>query len=230
MTASLDAARQFTRDYYESKVWDAGGTHFLGVPVCKGPMDLWAVGQIITECQPNVIIECGTWCGGSALYYACMQDLCGIEGMVYTIDIPDSMSWSTKWGWKRPEHKKLTYVCGSSTSPVTQDEVITNAIAFNDWDDINCMVILDSDHHTDHVAKELELWAPFVDINQYLIVEDTRIDQRGWIGNQHPGHSGPMKAVEAWLGSEQGGRFQVDRKVQPCLTFHPGGYLKCVKP
>ena len=37
-------------------------------------------------------------------------------------------------------------------------------------------MILDSDHSRDHVAAELDAYAPFVTVNSFLIVEDTNIN------------------------------------------------------
>jgi cephalosporin hydroxylase len=57
---------------------------------------------------------------------------------------------------------------------------------------------LDSDHAQAHVARELELYAPFVAIGCYLVVEDTNI-------HGHPAYPsygpGPMEAVEAFLST-----------------------------
>lgn len=59
------------------------------------------------EIKPDVIIECGTCLGGSALFLANMCDLMR-RGRVITIDIdpPDG----------KPVHPRITYLQGSSTS------------------------------------------------------------------------------------------------------------------
>lgn len=232
MTTSLEAARVFTKDYYESRVW-INDMHWLGVPVLKPPTDLWTVQQIIVNHRPDVIVEAGTFLGGSALFYACVMDMLG-GGRVVTIDIPECPCHSGRIRWEdldsgnyqRPEHPRIEYVCGSSTDQDTFDK-ITAGIG----EDEQVMVVLDSEHYMAHVAAELELWSPIVSIDQYLIVEDTNWDRPDWMGTEAVGRGqytkGPGAALREWLPTTD--RFLVDRKVQPSLTFHPGGYLRCVR-
>lgn len=54
--------------YYDSKVWANGNTKWLGYPIQKYPSDLFLYQEIIYDIQPDVIIECGTCNGGSALF------------------------------------------------------------------------------------------------------------------------------------------------------------------
>lgn len=87
---------------------------------------------MIHEVRPDLIIECGTAFGASALYLANMCDLIG-NGTVITIDIDTRP--------KRPQHPRIVYITGSSTDPTTVQQ-IKRHISPND----SVMVILDSDH------------------------------------------------------------------------------------
>jgi cephalosporin hydroxylase len=222
---ALEAAKQFHRDFYESQVWH-GPTHFLGVPVYKPPTDLWAVQQIISVSRPTVIVETGTAFGGSALWYASIMDLLGIEGMVFTIDL---FPQGVDDGYVFPKHPKLNYILGDSISEDTFMKVINMAQRGIARGTHNWMVVLDSDHTQDHVFQELLMWSPLVSKGQFLIVEDTRVDQPDWMGNARAPMAGrgPGKALEQFMRGTD--RFKVNRHVQPALTFHPGGYLECVK-
>ena len=77
------------------------------------------------------------------------------------------------------------------------------------------VVILDSSHATEHVRKELDLYAPFVTMGSYLIVQDTPV--------------GPDKAIADFLSTRDD--FVVDHERERLLvTNNMGGFLKRVKP
>ncbi len=84
------------------------------------------------------------------------------------------------------------------------------------------MVILDSDHSQAHVARELEILAPYVTPDSYLIVEDTNI-------NGHPTYPsfgpGPFEALERFIADHP--EFVVDSSREKfLLTFNPKGFLR----
>jgi cephalosporin hydroxylase len=109
---------------------------------------------------------------------------------------------------------------GSSASKEVEEQVRT-LIKGSD----KVMVILDSDHHKEHVLNELVIYSKFVTKGSYLIVEDTNI-------NGHPVFvefgPGPMEAIEEFLGQNE--EFVVDEKREKLyLTFNPKGYLRKIK-
>jgi cephalosporin hydroxylase len=79
---------QFHKFYYDFFVFGEtwGRTFWLGIPAQKLPMDLWIYQEIIYEIKPDVIIETGTECGGSALFLASICDLVQ-NGKVISIDV-----------------------------------------------------------------------------------------------------------------------------------------------
>jgi cephalosporin hydroxylase len=172
----------FENIYYEcpQSTWD--NTSWLGVPCKKYPTDLWVYQEIIFANKPDVIIETGTLCGGSALYLASMLDLIG-HGHVISIDL--------EFREGRPRHDRITYITGSSTS----SSVISQLEPFLRGSSKR-MVILDSDHSKAHVEEELRIYSRFVTPGQYLIVEDSSI-------NGHPVYAkfgpGPFEAIMSFL-------------------------------
>jgi cephalosporin hydroxylase len=87
------------------------------------------------------------------------------------------------------------------------------------------MVVLDSDHHKDHVLEELRLYSPLVSVGQYLIVEDTHFNGHPILKNFGPG---PWEAVEEFLRERPD--FAVDSSREKYgMTFNPHGYLRRVK-
>jgi cephalosporin hydroxylase len=211
-----DIKTEFNKLYYDSHIFGKTwvNTSFLGVPIQKCVSDLWIYQEIITQRVPDLIIECGTANGGSALYLASLCDLVD-NGEVLSIDI------ERKQGMPGiPEHKRITYLTGSSTS-----EGIISTIEASVTGTDRVMVILDSDHKKNHVLDELRSYQHFVTKNDYMIVEDTNI-------NGHPVRSdfgpGPMEALDAFL--RESADFIIDRDKEKFLvTFNPRGYLKKVR-
>jgi cephalosporin hydroxylase len=198
----------FHRLYYDGREQTWGNTFWLGHRVLKCPLDLWIYQEILYEVRPELIIETGTYLGGSALFLASICDLLG-HGVVITVD-PDRREGL-------PEHPRITYLTGSSTS-----RSIVKTIRDRAQGKTPVMVILDSDHRQQHVANELAAYAPLVTPGSYLVVEDTNI-------NGHPVDSehgpGPFEAVEEFLARNNGFARDLSRE-KLLLTFNPGGFLQ----
>jgi len=191
------------------KTWD--NTYWLGVPTQKCPLDLWIYQEIMFEQRPDVIIECGTCKGGSALFLASICDLTK-NGRIFTIDIESGPS--------RPDHPRVRYLLGSST-----DADIVNIVRQQIRPKDRVLVVLDSDHTKDHVLNELRAYAPMVTAGSYIIVEDTNI-------NDHPVYAefgpGPMEAVDDFLSTTND--FEIDRSREKFLMgFNPRGWLRRVR-
>lgn len=198
----------FIKLYYHSKprIWN--NTFWSGVPIGKCPSDLWVYQEIIFETKPDVIIECGTGCGGSALFLAQHCDLLH-NGRVITIDIIEQPN--------RPRHERITYITGSSTAEDTLRR-IAELIGSSD----KVLVILDSDHSRDHVLQELNHYKGLVTAGSYIIVEDTIIGGHPVKRDRRPG---PMEAIMEFLKANQD--FMIDKSREKFyLTFNRNGYLK----
>jgi cephalosporin hydroxylase len=199
---------QFHTLYYSSREQTWGNTFWLGHHVLKCPLDLWAYQEIVHEVQPDLIIETGTYRGGSALFLASMSDLLR-RGEVVTIDSARQEG--------RPRHRRITYLTGSSTSDTILRQVRRRARGKS-----AVLVILDSGHGKDHVLTELHAYAPFVTPGSYLVVEDTNLNGHPVLGEHGPG---PAEAVAEFL--EHNDAFVRDASREKfLLTFNPGGYLK----
>jgi cephalosporin hydroxylase len=202
---------EFHHLYYDHPERTWNNTYWMGVPTQKCPLDLWVYQEIIFELRPEVIIECGTCRGGSALFFASICDLIQ-NGRIFTIDIDPGRS--------RPKHERVQYILGSSTDP---DIVARIRRKIRPRDRV--LAILDSDHSKHHVLNELYAYSPMVTSGSYLIVEDTNV-------NGHPVYPdfgpGPMEAVEEFLA--QNNDFEVDTSREKFLMgFNPGGWLRRIR-
>ena len=204
---SNNIPKSFHQLYFESpNTWK--DTYWLGTPLLKCPLDLWIFQEIIYELKPDIIVECGTNRGGSASYLATLCDLVD-NGKIITIDIEDFDN--------KPEHERVHYLIGSSTS----EEVIKyvkDSIKESD----KVLVILDSDHRKKHVLDELRIYNNLVSKGSYLIVEDSNV-------NGHPVAPafgpGPMEAIKEFLKENK--NFKIDKtREKHYLTLNPNGYLK----
>jgi cephalosporin hydroxylase len=200
----------FHRLYYEAGLvggtWQA--TTWLGVPLLKCPLDLWVYQELIHDQRPDLIVETGTWRGGSALFLASVCDLVG-HGQVVSIDINAVLPL--------PEHERVRFIAGSSVDPAVVSQVERLAAGLE-----RVLVILDSKHTCDHVLEELRAYSGLVPVDGYLIVEDTNLNGRPvW-----PDYgAGPGEAVDAFLAEYPD--FVVDRAPEKhYLTFCPGGFLR----
>jgi cephalosporin hydroxylase len=120
----------------------------------------------------------------------------------------------------RPQNARITYLLGSSTSDAIIQQV-RNSIRPGE----KVMVSLDSDHHQDHVLKELKLYGPLVTPGNYLVVEDTDINGHPVMPRWGPG---PMEAVEEFMKNNSD--FIQDRSREKFgVTLFPGGWLKRVR-
>lgn len=204
-----DAIRdQFHRLYYHVSRRTWKDTWYRGTLTYKCPTDMWVYQELIDTLRPGLVVETGTFRGGSAAFIADRLELAG-HGEVVTIDVdvqPD-----------RPQHPRLTYLTGSSVAPEIVEEVRRRVVP-----GLPVLVILDSDHSQAHVAAELAAYAPLVTEGSYLIVEDTNVNGHPAAPDHGPG---PWEAVEDFLAD--GPPFEVDERCERYfLTQNPRGFLR----
>ena len=201
----------YHRWYHRNGESTYNNTRWMGVTTQKCPLDTWIFQELLFEVKPDVMVETGTYKGGSSFYYASLMDLMR-HGRVLTVDIED-------YPGKSP-HERIAFLLGSSTSP----EILRRlraAIAPGE----KVMVTLDSAHQAAHVAEELKLYSELVTPGSYLIVEDTHFNGHPILPKFGPG---PWEAVEEFLAANK--NFERDRSRERfLLTFNPGGWLTRVK-
>lgn len=199
--------KDFNALYWSMGIQTWSITKWRGVHVLKPPTDLWVYQELITEIKPDLIIETGSYCGGSALFMRDILDREYPEGKIISIDINHGPLRETA------RVPGIEFYLGSSVDEGTLQHV-KEYIALEECQRV--MVILDSCHAEYHVVQELEMYAPLVTVGSMLIVEDTSNDP------------GPIGAVNSW-SLRQAGKFKKNLMGEKfMLTFCRDGFWERV--
>ena len=215
-----ELARQWTRAAWQRELHLQ--TTWLGFPILQWPTDMVVMQEIICQQRPRVIIETGTYGGGSAVFYASLLRLLG-GGRVVSVDIEAGDDVRRALA-ASPFADVITLVRGDSKAPEVVGRV-KQAVG----EEKNVLVVLDSDHSRAHVLGELRAYSDLVPVGGYLVAMDTICHDlwdlpnaaRDWKDNN------PLRAVEDFLREHP--EFEVDRSREKLLvTFSPGGFLRRV--
>ncbi len=192
--------RAFQRIYHFAAARTWRDTWYRGTRIRAYPTDLWTYQELVEELKPGLVVETGTYRGGTALFLADRLQLLG-RGRVVTIDAEVEPN--------RPQHPRLTYVTGPPTATDIVDEV-------RDRLDPSAPVLflLGAGRTRDEVLAELSAFAPMAPPGSAIVVAHTNLD-------------GPADAVRDFLASTAD--FEVDpRGERHGLTQSPGGFLRRV--
>jgi len=202
----------FHRLYYHSgHTWNEGHTRWMGIPCFQNPLDMWILQEIIFETRPSVIIETGTFYGGSTLFLSHMMDIMDIKrGIIISMDTEDKCA---------AKHYRIKKFTGKSV-----DEDVIRVVKETVWEDDKVMVILDSDHSTENVLAEMKLYSPLITPGCYMVVCDSNLGGNPIENLSVPG-PGPMKAIEMFM--KENDEFEIDvTKEKFYFTFCPNGWLR----
>jgi cephalosporin hydroxylase len=145
-------------EYYHNFTW-------FGQPILQLPEDLVRIQEVVYALRPAVIVETGVFKGGSLLFHASLLAAIG-EGKVIGID--REISPRTREALSRPPlAARISLLEGDSTDPQIAAQVADLIGSASP-----VLVILDSGHSRDHVARELECYAPLVTKGSYIIATD----------------------------------------------------------
>ena len=169
--------RKCSREWLVAQARNNYTYHFswLGRPIIQFPQDILAMQEIISQVQPDLIIETGIAHGGSLIFSASMLELNAICGgpqnaRVLGIDI-DIREHNRTAIEAHPMSKRISMMQGSSIAPDMIAAVHDFAKPYR-----NILVCLDSNHTHDHVLAELEAYAPLVAPGSYCVAFDTVIE------------------------------------------------------
>ena len=210
--------------------WDQGYSYtfsWMGRPVIQLPEDMIRIQEVLYQVKPDVIIETGVAHGGSLIYYA---GLCKAmeKGRIIGVDIEI-----------RPHNRKaieahelasyITLIEGDSVGQQTLSRV-RSLIRPTD----TVLVILDSCHTKDHVAKELETYCDLVTQGSYIIATDGIMLDLGDVPKGQPEWTWDNPTAAAAEFAQAHAEFLLEQplwpfnesKLQSNITHWPGAWLR----
>jgi len=214
-------SRLFTRSGWQQKI--SYEVTWLGIPIIQTPEDILMMQELIWKVRPDVVIECGVAHGGAMMLYASILDLLG-KGHVLGIDV-EIRKYNRLALQSHPLSRRYTLIEASSIDPQTVAQV-QRLIQPDD----RVLVALDSNHTKAHVAKELELYAPLVSVNSYMVVFDGVMEvlTDAPNGSAEWATDNPWHAVREFLTNNSD--FELDPYYNRLkVTYCPGGFLKRIR-
>jgi cephalosporin hydroxylase len=196
---------------------------WMGRPIIQFGSDMVMLQQLIWEYQPDFFVETGIAHGGSLIYTASILELIG-KGKVIGIDV-EIRQHNRVAIEAHPMYKRISMIEGSSI-----DNSTIEALEKQLEPSKKIIVMLDSNHSTDHVLREMELYSKYIPVGSYLIVQD---GAQKWVADMPRGKAewiddNPLTAIELFL--KNNGDFVVDESYTRLgITSSPGGYLKRIK-
>ncbi len=186
---------------------------WMGRPVVQLPEDLIRIQEVIFDVRPTVIVETGVAHGGSLIFYASLLEALG-GGRVIGVDIEIRPHNRAAIESHSLAHR-ITLIEGSSTDPVVVTEV---AAGISPEDRV--LVLLDSNHSRDHVAAELQAYAPMVSLGSYVIATDGVMKDLHDVPGGAPGWAVDNPTTAALEFAASRSDFEV---VEPPLQFDESG-------
>ena len=212
-------------DYWRARISQHTDDIYRGRVLQKFPEDLRTYQRIIEECQPDIILELGSYDGGSALWFADqLRALCG-GGHVLSVDSRKSCPSGSF-----PEDPDVTFMVGDLTSQVTVDAV--GEWLWERYGEAEIMVVEDSAHDYGTTLEALTLYSGWVSSGQWFVVEDGIVDEPSLRVDEHGEvrywPTGVQNAVAEFLSNTiEGERFTQHWIAPYGLTTNHGGWLCC---
>jgi cephalosporin hydroxylase len=152
-------------------------------------------------------VQTGVAGGGSLLYFAQLLDLQGADSGAKVIGIDLLLSPEAQL----LSHPRIQLLQGNSTDATLVAQVAALLPSGPR------LFSLDSDHSAEHVSQELAAYSPYLELGDYLVLEDTNLNGNPVFRNFGPG---PQEALATFLSQEP--TFRINDKLwkNHLFSFH----------
>ncbi len=218
-------ARQYVRVGWNQK--QVYSYSWMGRPVIQLPDDMVRMQEVIHRLRPDLLIETGVAHGGSLIFYASLMQAMD-HGRVLGIDI-EIRPHNRAAIEAHPLFHRIDLIEGSSTDPaiVAQARAAAEGLP-------TVLIILDSNHTYDHVAAELEAYAPLVTKGSYIVATDGVMREVADVPRAGPGWAtdNPANAAEDFAAAHAD--FAIEQPAWPFnestltrnVTHYPSAWLR----
>lgn len=183
-----------------------------GIPCLKNPFDLALYQKLLWQQKPRTIIEIGSNKGGSALWFADMTKIMGIETRIISIDIVHFTGFQdSRIDFRQGDGNRL-----GDTLTASEMRSLPRPL----------LVIEDGSHNYEQSLATMRFFDPLMAAGEYLVIEDGIIESMQ-VADRYNG--GPSRALDEFL-REAGDRYVVDPAFCDYfgynVTWNTNGYLR----
>ena len=188
------------------------GYRYKGIPMLKNPFDFALYPLLIWNTRPRTILEIGSYCGGSAVWFGDQLDTFGIDGHVYSVDIKKIEGIA---------HPRVTFLHADgrdleqSLTPEFREKLP------RPW-----LVIEDADHFYETTKHVLDFFHPHLQIGEYIVIEDGIVAD---MGETQVYRGGPFLAIQEFL-AQHADEYEIDSAYCDFyghnFTWNTNGFLK----
>lgn len=140
------------------------------MPIIRYPEDLVRQQEIIFTERPEVIVEVGIARGGGLLFSASMMEIAGLKPSVYGID--NKIFPHTYEAVSRSRYNQSINMIQCDSTSAEAESFFRSKVSKAS----RALLVLDSDHSSDHVLAELQNFYKHLPTSSIVMVCDTIID------------------------------------------------------
>ena len=201
------------REYWLDRALMHFSDTYMGVPLTKFPEDLRVYEHLMWRARPNVVVEFGCHCGGSALWF---RDRLTTLARYSAIEAPRVISIDINLDNAR-RHLALADPGYAATIALVEGDVRDSALVERVRQRLpagaRCLVVEDSAHLFETTMAALSGFARFVPPQGFFVVEDGYVD-REQMRLREDWPRGVLPAIQEWRETDEGRRFRVRRDLE----------------